>query len=269
MPKQTKNREKEEKKNLQIDVYDIKGKIVSKMNLNDEVFGVNVNPVLIAQAVRIYQANKRLGTRFTKTRSDVIGSTRKIYRQKGTGRARHGDIKAPIFVGGGVAHGPKQKDFTLSLPQKMKRKALFGVLTDKLKENHITVVQEIETVEPKTKNMQEILTNLHLFDKKKREKILLALSDNNEMVFRAGRNIECLTIAQAKQLNALDVLNHTHIIFTKDAMNTWYSKETKKEEKKNGNKTVKKEQKSEKRKPREKRVQSVVKEVKKKEVKKQ
>lgn len=258
MPKQTKKQKKEGEKNLQIDVYDTKGKSVSKMTLPEEIFGVNVSPVLIAQAVRVYQANKRLGTRFTKTRGDVIGSTRKIYRQKGTGRARHGDIKAPIFIGGGVAHGPKPKDFTLVLPQKMKRKALFGALTDKLKENHITVIQEIETVEPKTKKMQEILTNLHLFDKKKRERILLALSKNNETVFRAGRNIECLTITRARQLNALDVLNHTHIILTKDAINTFRQEEAGKKSK------VAKGTKRE-----EKQTKTVVKKVKKKGVKNQ
>lgn len=213
------------KKNLQIDVLSTKGKVVSKMTLDEKMFGVNVNPALIAQAVRVYQANKRSGTRFTKTRGDVTGSTRKIYRQKGTGRARHGDIKAPIFVGGGVAHGPKPKDFTLTLPQKMKRKALFGVLTDKLKENHIKVIQGIEKIEPKTKKMQEILQNIHVLqDSKEGEKTMLIVSGKNENVLRAGRNIPYLTIGQVLLLNAFDVLAHTYLLFTKDALNTLQKK---------------------------------------------
>lgn len=215
------------KKNLRIDVLDTEGKVASKMTLDEEVFGVNVSPVLIAQAVRVYQANKRLGTRSTKTRGDVIGSTRKIYRQKGTGRARHGDIKAPVFVGGGVAHGPKPKDFTLTLPQKMKRKALLGVLTDKLKENHIKVIQGIEGIEPKTKKMQETLQNIYTFQQgQEGEKTMLILSGKNENVFRAGRNIPYLTIGQVRLLNAFDVLAHTYILFTRDALNTLQPKKS-------------------------------------------
>src|SRR3972149_7539732 len=124
MPK--KNTAKKEIKNkLETAVYNPDGKVMKKVTLPADVFDVEVKTELLNMAVRIYQANQRLGTHKAKTRGQVTGSTRKIYKQKGTGRARHGDIKAPIFIGGGIAHGPKPRDFSLNLPKRMKRLALF------------------------------------------------------------------------------------------------------------------------------------------------
>src|SRR3989344_7204583 len=114
---------------LTVPVYEISGKEKGSLSLPKEAFSVDVNKALLAQAVRVYQSNQRQGTASTKTRGEVVGSTRKIYRQKGTGRARHGDIKAPIFVGGGVAHGPKSANYRKSISQKMRRIALLGALS--------------------------------------------------------------------------------------------------------------------------------------------
>src|SRR6185437_7247197 len=117
---------------VSVDVVGIDGKVTGKIALPGEIFGEKLNKALLAQAVRVYLANQRQGNASTKTRGEVDGSTRKIYRQKGTGRARHGSVRAPIFVHGGIAHGPKPRDFSLTMPQKMKQKALFSALSTKL-----------------------------------------------------------------------------------------------------------------------------------------
>src|SRR3989344_4209607 len=145
---------------LTVPVYEISGKEKGSLSLPKEAFSVDVNKALLAQAVRVYQSNQRQGTASTKTRGEVVGSTRKIYRQKGTGRARHGDIKAPICVHGGVAHGPRVTDFHAHMSQKMRRKALFVALSDKLQTEKIKVVNSFDGVTPKTQNMIEILGNL-------------------------------------------------------------------------------------------------------------
>src|SRR5581483_3879222 len=124
---------------LSASVYDLKGKAIGRVTLPSEVFGVEENPHLLAQAVRVYLANQRQGTVSTKTRGEVQGSTRKIYRQKGTGRARHGGIRAPIFVHGGIVFGPKPREFSLSMPQKMRRLALFTALSGKVKDGELKI----------------------------------------------------------------------------------------------------------------------------------
>jgi large subunit ribosomal protein L4 len=127
--------------NLTVDMYDAAGKVTGSVSLPEEVFGAKINKRLIAQAVRIYLANQREGSASTKSRGEVQGSTRKIYRQKGTGRARHGGVRAPIFVHGGIAHGPKPRDFSLKMPQKMKRAALFATLSLKAQTNAVRVIE--------------------------------------------------------------------------------------------------------------------------------
>src|SRR5579885_383385 len=151
--------------NLLIDVYGIDRKVSGKVSLPHVIFGEKVNKQLLAQAVRVYLANKRQGTVSTKTRGEVDGSTRKIYRQKGTGRARHGSVRAPIFVHGGVVHGPKPRDYSLNLPKKMRRKALFSALSAKLQDGQIKVVAGFEKLEPKTKAFISAITPFQ-FDKK-------------------------------------------------------------------------------------------------------
>jgi len=204
---------------IEADVYNLDGKTTEKIELPKEIFGVKVNPILLAQAIRVYLANQRLGTHSTKTRSEVTGSTRKIYRQKGTGRARHGDIKAPIFIGGGVAHGPKPQDYALSFPKKMKRIALFGALTDRLNKGKIKIISQLSSIEPKTKKMKEILARLGFvkLDKAK-ERILLVTYEKLNNIFLAGRNLANFKMLEAKLLNTYDVLTHQNIIFMKEAI---------------------------------------------------
>src|SRR5258708_4404168 len=171
----------EDKKSaITVSVYDTAGKEVETMSLPEEIFGAKINKVLMAQAVRVYLANQRQGNASTKTRGEVAGSTRKIYKQKGTGRARHGGIRAPIFVKGGIAHGPKPQDHSLAMPKKMKRVALFSALTAKLADGQIKVISGLETLEPKTKVMMQTLNNFGLAEKK--ANILLVMPDNNEKV---------------------------------------------------------------------------------------
>lgn len=201
---------------MKVDVYDIEGKIIEKIDLPSEVFGSKINKSLIAQAVRVYLANQRRGTVSTKTRGEVAGSTRKIYKQKGTGRARHGSIRAPIFVHGGVVFGPKPRDYSLGFSKKMKKAALFSALSAKLKDGEIKIITGLEKIQPKTKLMVEVVKNLKLNNKNK--KILLVLSEKNENIDRAARNIEGLNMIMANQLNTYAVLNCRTLLLTKDSI---------------------------------------------------
>jgi len=207
-----------QKGSLSASVYDVKGKAIGRVSLPVEIFGVEVKPSLLAQAVRVYLANQRQGTLSTKTRGEVQGSTRKIYRQKGTGRARHGGIRAPIFVHGGIAFGPKPRDFSLSMPQKMRRQALFGALSTKLKDGEIKIMGGLEKIQPKTKVMAKALKSLEI-----NGKTLLVTPGgykNFESVFRAARNIEGVKIMTAETLNTYDVLNNRALILMKESIDT-------------------------------------------------
>lgn len=203
---------------LSVDVYNVKGKVIDTMALPKEIFGVKVNSQLLVQAVRVYLANQRKGTASTKTRGEIRASTRKIYRQKGTGRARHGAISAPIFVGGGIAFGPKPRDYSLKLPKKMKRVALASALTTKTKEAVIKIVEGLEKITPKTKVVNEMIRNIEGVAKNKKTKILLVLPEKIEKIQRAARNIEKVTIRPANILNTYDVLNSNMIIFMKESI---------------------------------------------------
>lgn len=209
-----------------VNVLAISGKKVGTIELPKEIFGTEVNKDLIAQAVRVYLANQRKARPKTKRRSEVVGSRRKIWRQKGTGRARHGDRYAPIFVGGGVAHGPTgRENWKLKLSKKMRRKALFSALTTKLKEGEIIVVTGLEKVEPKTKKMAEILEKLA-----QKRKLTIILPGKIENVIRAAGNIERVNLVQASLLNTYEALNGGTLIFMKDSIEKL--KETFLEEKK-------------------------------------
>jgi len=205
---------------LVADVYNIQGKIVSKIGLPKEVFGAKVNDSLMAQAVRVYLANQRTGTASTKSRGEITGSTKKIWRQKGTGRARHGSRKAPIFVGGGVAFGPRPRDYSLKMPKKMKKAALFSALSLKQNNGEIKVVTGIEKLLPKTKLMAQVVKKLG-FDSKKINVLLITpdkAKNGFENVYRAGRNIEGLKILGANALNTYEVLDNQSVLFMKDAV---------------------------------------------------
>jgi len=199
------------------DLLDINGKKVGTINLPPEIFAAEVNPLLMAQAVRVYLANQRKAHPKTKTRAEVNRTKAKWYRQKGTGRARHGSRSAPIFVGGGVAHGPTGKqNYQLKMPKKMKKAALFSALTSKFKEKEILVVKGLEKIEPKTKKMAEIIRKSKIQNPK--SKILLVLPKLLKNVVLAGRNLENLEIAQAADLNTYQVLASDKLIFLPESI---------------------------------------------------
>lgn len=198
---------------LNAQVFGTDGKEVGTVVLPSEVFGVKINTQLMSQFVRVYLANQRAGGANTKTRGEVEGSTRKIYKQKGTGRARHGNIRAHIFVGGGVAFGPVTHDFSLTMPTKMKRKALASALTSQLKEGAITLVEGLEKIELKTKAIASSLKALGVEGRS-----LIVLSTGASEITRIARNIEGISIVPATSLNSYDVLTHKHIVIMKDAV---------------------------------------------------
>ena len=203
---------------VKVDVIDMKGKVVESMTLPGEVFAAKVNPTLMAQAVRVYLSNQRRGTVSTKTRGEVDGSTRKIYRQKGTGRARHGSIRAPIFVGGGLVFGPKQRDYSMTLPQKMRRLALFSALTTKLNNGELKVIRGLEGIEAKTKVMHTVLKEVT--DGKNPSILLIIPADGKSVanVTKAVRNIEGVSFIPANQLNTYDVLRVKQLVMMKGAV---------------------------------------------------
>lgn len=206
---------------LIMDVFDMKGKVAEQIELPKEIFGAKINKKLMSQAVRVYLANQRRGTASTKTRGEVSGSTRKIWAQKHTGRARHGSIKAPIFVGGGIVFGPKPRDFSLNLSKKMKRMALFSALSAKLQDHEIKGIIGLEKITPKTKLMVKTFAAFGISNKTR--KILLVTpgpTKDFENVSRAARNIEGVDIMPANALNAYEVLNNKLIILMKDSINT-------------------------------------------------
>ena len=204
---------------LSVQVFDLAGKSAGKVELPKEIFGVKVNEGLISQAVRVYLANRRRGTVSTKSRGEVKISTKKIYRQKGTGRARHGAKSAPIFVGGGVAFGPKPRDYSLKLSQKMKKAALFSALSSKLKDGEIKILTGLEKIQPKTKLMAQVIKSLNFESKSKVDnKLLLITANGADDVRQAGRNIKGLSILDAKQINTYEVLDNRGIILMKGAL---------------------------------------------------
>lgn len=203
-------------KNLTVDVYGLDGKVTGTITLPEEIFGEKVNKQLLAQAVRVYLANKRQGTVSTKTRSEVDGSTAKIYRQKGTGRARHGSKRAPIFVHGGVAFGPKPRDFSLKLSKKMKRKALYNALSVKLADGEIKILSGLEALEPKTKQFMGVIGKLGL-DGKKRSVLLVSPSEL-ENVKLAARNVQGITYTAVQRINVYDILKYKQLLVMKESI---------------------------------------------------
>ncbi len=201
---------------LTADVLDLKGKVTGKISLPEEIFGAKINKPLIAQAVRVYLANQRSGTASTKTRGEVEGSTRKIYRQKGTGRARHGSIRAPIFVHGGIVGGPEPRDYSLRFPKKMKRMALLGAITDKFNNSGIKILEGLEKIEPKTKNFIGVIDSLGFNQETK--KILVIQAMETENLKRAARNVEGISLTTTQRLNTYEVLNNRQLLFMKGAI---------------------------------------------------
>lgn len=180
-------------------------------NLPKELFSGEVNKALLAQAVRVYLANQREGAASTKTRGEVEGSTRKIFKQKGTGRARHGGIRAPIFVGGGITFGPTPRDYTLGLNKKMKRAALISALS--ARKEDVSVVADFDLKAPKTKTVADALKAENLSGS-----ILFVVPKKAEILIKAARNIANVEIMHATDIQPYAVLTHKHVVFTASAL---------------------------------------------------
>ncbi len=194
-------------------VLGVDGKVTGKVTLPAELFAVKVNKALLAQAVRVYLANQREGGAKTKTRGEVEGSTRKIYKQKGTGRARHGGIRAPIFVGGGRAFGPRIHSFALNMNKGMKRASLSSALTQKYNDGELIVMDGLETLGAKTKPVARALSTVRSVGT-----LLLVVPHVAPELGKAARNIEKVTILPAIDLHPYAVLTHSKILITKNAL---------------------------------------------------
>ncbi len=196
-----------------VDIYNADGKVVGSMDLNEKVFGVDVRSDVMHEVVVNYLANQRQGTQSTKTRTEVRGGGIKPWRQKGTGRARQGSIRAPQWVGGGVALGPKPRDYRYTLNKKVRRLALKSALSSKVQENEIIVLDALSCDEIKTKQVVSMLKNLNV-----NEKALIVLPENDKNVTLSARNIKGVDTTYVGAINTYEVLNHTKCIILKDAV---------------------------------------------------
>lgn len=198
---------------MEMKVVNATGKKVGTIELNSAVFEQEYNEALIHQVVVAQLANKRQGTKSTLTRAEVRGGGIKPWRQKGTGRARQGSIRAPQWIKGGVVFAPKPRDFSQKINQKMKVAALKSALSAKVRDNEMTIINEVKAENGKTKEIAAILKNLKM-DKR----VLLVVSEYDELVIRACRNIENVTLINASLINVYDVVSNTNCIMTKDAV---------------------------------------------------
>lgn len=197
-----------------VSVYNIEGKEVGTIDLNDAVFGVEVNEHLVHMAVVSQLANNRQGTQKAKTRSEVSGGGRKPWRQKGTGHARQGSTRAPQWTGGGVVFAPTPRDYSFKMNKKEKRAALKSALTSRVEENKFIVIDELKFDEIKTKKFQEVLNNLNV------NKALVVLEDDNKNVEISARNIAGVKTAKTNTINVFDILKYNTVITTKACVAT-------------------------------------------------
>ncbi|HIV86289.1 MAG TPA: 50S ribosomal protein L4 [Candidatus Monoglobus merdigallinarum] len=196
-----------------VDVYNVDGKVVGTMDLSEKVFDVEVNKSVMHEVVVNYLANQRQGTQSTLTRTEVRGGGIKPWRQKGTGRARQGSIRAPQWVGGGVAIGPKPRDYSYRVNKKTRQLALKSALSSKVQESELIVLEGLDVNEYKTKAIANILSNLNVT-----EKALIVLPENNKMIVNSARNIRGVDTTFVGAINTYEVLNHTKCIILKDAV---------------------------------------------------
>jgi large subunit ribosomal protein L4 len=205
---------------MDVAVYNMQGNEVGKLTIDEQALGGRVNPALIKQAYVCYHSNLRQGSARTKNRREVEGSTRKLYRQKGTGNARHGDKKANLFKGGGHGHSKKRtrEDFRLDLPKKMRRKANRNALLAKLVDNEVRIVDSMTMAEPRTRAVSDFLKAL-----KVERSALLAVATDNENIRRSARNIDDVTVCNATQLTCFEMLNHRYLVIAKADLEAWLS----------------------------------------------
>jgi large subunit ribosomal protein L4 len=188
------------------DVFDIKKKKVAQVELNDAVFGAEVNEAVIYDVVKMQMAARRSGTSSTKTRSDVSGGGKKPWRQKGTGRARAGTSRSPIWRGGGIVFGPHPRDYSYSVPKKVRKKALISVLSMKLKEDKMVILKDFPMEKISTKTFKGVVD---LFELKK---VLFVLDMENEVLLKSSRNIKNIKMIRSEGINVYDVLNCEHLV---------------------------------------------------------
>ena len=196
-----------------VDVYDLKGKKVSDIELADSVFGIEPNENIVHSVLVNYLANQRQGTQSTKTRAEVSGGGRKPWRQKGTGRARQGSTRSPQWIKGGIALGPKPRSYRYTVNKKERRLAIKSILSSKVLEKELTVVDKLEIKEIKTKTMVKALTDL-----KVEGKTLIVLPENNKNVYMSARNIEGVKAITANNINVFDLLKYTNLILPVDTV---------------------------------------------------
>jgi len=201
------------KKMPKVDVYDIKGKKVSDIDLKEEIFGIIPNEAVVHSVLVNYLANQRQGTQSTKTRAEVSGGGKKPWKQKGTGRARQGSTRSPQWIKGGIALGPKPRSYTYKVNKKERRLAVKSLLSSKVIENELVVVDKLAFDEIKTKSMANALTNL-----KVEGKALILLPEKNENVQKSARNIEGVKTSLVNTINVYDLLKYTKLVVTIDTI---------------------------------------------------
>lgn len=196
-----------------VNVYNMLGEQVGEIDLMNEVFGAEVNEHVLYEVVKNQLANKRQGTQSAKTRAEVRGGGRKPWKQKGTGRARQGSIRAPQWTGGGIVFAPKPRDYSYSVPKKVRRLAMKSALSSKVQNGEIIVLDELNLNEPKTKEMVAMLNNL-----KASRKALIVMNEKNENVMKSASNIPNVETTLVSTLNVYDILKYDSFIITKDAV---------------------------------------------------
>jgi len=198
---------------VELSLHNVEGKEIGEISLRDNIFNAKINKYLVHQIVKRYLAGKRRGTASTKNRSEVRGGGAKPWRQKGTGRARAGTNRSPIWVGGGIVFGPAPRDYSFSLPKKMKVAAIKSVLSDKLENKEIIIIDKLSLEKNKTNKMLEILKNLQAF-----KKPLIIIEKEDSGIVLAVRNIKGAKILPVSKINAYDLVNQEKIIITKKAL---------------------------------------------------
>ena len=196
-----------------VDVLSVDGKKVKELELNENVFGIEPNENVVHSVVVNYLANQRQGTQNTKTRAEVSGGGRKPWRQKGTGRARQGSIRAPQWIKGGIALGPRPRSYSYKINKKEKRLAIKSILSSKVAEKELVVLDKLELKEIKTANMVKVLNNV-----KAEGKTLILLPANNENVLKSSRNIEGVKTLTVDTINAYDLVKYNNLVVTEDTV---------------------------------------------------
>jgi large subunit ribosomal protein L4 len=198
---------------VKAEVYDLNGEVVEQIELSEAIFALPLNGAVVHQAMVRQLANERQGTASAKTRGEVVGSTRKLYRQKHTGRARRGDIKSPLLRGGGVTFGPKPRSYRQSMPKKMRRLALKSVLSAKVREGNMRLVRELEFKEPKTKDMMNVLSSLGIA-----ASALIVTAQSTPNVTKSAANLTDVKVVPSPLINVVDLLSYEMLVATVPAV---------------------------------------------------